>query len=115
MINVQGIYGKAGLFLLISAGLHLVYFLVTGFGEFPMLIFATLYAVFAIGVMRPMRWLAYIVFVVMLFGIIVSYALNDGGLAGFVSWGITIAELGAAICLFIYLWRNKSQAHSIAG
>ncbi len=107
-MNFEGLLGKSALFLIISAILHVLYLVVNGFTPLAFLIIAALYVGFAWGLSKGWRWLSYIVFVVMLFGIIASYIANEGGLLGLVAWGITISDLIVAICLFIYLWRNRS-------
>lgn len=110
MQKFQGLTGKAALFLLISAAAHIIYFIVTGFTEFTMVIAALLYGLFALGIKRQMRALAYIVFIIMLIAVLIAYALNNGGFAGLWLWVIMFADLAVAICLFAYLWRDKVQS-----
>lgn len=105
--SFKGIEGKAALFLLISALLHLVYFLISGFQEISMLVFGLVYIIFAYGIARPIRWLGYFVFVLMLMGAVLAYAISGSGVLGLIALTIMIADMAVAMCLFLYLWRDK--------
>jgi len=64
------------------------------------------YLAFAYGLNKQYRWLAYLCFIVMLMGSIVALA------ASFESWAfglIALADVSAAVLLFLALWQNRPQ------
>lgn len=77
-------------------------------GGLQLAIFGVVYLLFAAGLWRGMRWLAYFVFLFMLFGAIVAYALTGGAgpVPSAVYTAIALADFAAALLLFLALWRT---------
>ena len=108
-MNMRGPYRNGALFLLISAILHLIAPIVSGFSGDGLMLAAVgvFYLVATWGLLRGMRWLAYVMFIVLMVGSIAAltgiWAL--GPVPGWVYAGIVIANWIAVVMLFIALWR----------
>ncbi len=97
----------AALPVLASAVLHVLAFVVDGFTAMAgaMVVIGLVYAAIAWGLRKGWRWLAWISFFVMLFGMIAAYASAGMGLHGWWYMAIALADLIAAILLFGALWK----------
>ena len=106
-----------GIFLLISAGLHVVGSALTGFaGVGLFLLFpAVLYTGFYFGLLRGIIWVAWVALICMLGGMAgTAYELvRASPIADWVLIGIIAADLGAAILLTRLLWRTYKRPSSL--
>ncbi len=109
MLNSQGPFGTAAVFVLISAVLHLLAFVVGGFAPRPMQFvpIGILYVLFALALMRHWRGFAYVVFVIMLLGSIAALyeSFGPSAIPGWWMIAIMVADVMAAIFLFKALWK----------
>lgn len=110
MFDFSKPFGLTRLFLLASAAFHIVVILVSLGGYIvPMLGGAVLWLASAFGLRSGNRWLAGLVFFLVLFAAVtvpLAYAMTETGLTSLAFWGITFADLGAALTLFVALWRS---------
>ncbi len=97
-------------FTALSAGFHLLAFPVSGFSADALILlpFALVYAGFAYGLFRGWRWLAYVVFIVLLVGISLAIAgiWANGVVPGWIYMGIAGANMLSVTALFIALWKQ---------
>jgi glycerol-3-phosphate acyltransferase PlsY len=111
MTDVRKPYRLGAVFLAISAILHLMSPLFAGFnGQAPVLfIVGVVYFAAAWGLMRTWRWLAYVVFVVLMIGSVAALlgVWAQAPVPGWIYAGIFIANWGAVLALFFALWRPK--------
>jgi hypothetical protein len=92
-----------------SAGLHMVATAAAGFAPSTlfMLAIAAFYLLIGFGLLRALRWVAYLTFVCVLIG--ANGALIELGLGRFADvWmvAIAVADAVAAVALFAALWRS---------
>ena len=110
MTRTKGPMRWAGVFAAASALLHVVA-LVFGGNAMTLLIYAVLYAALAFGLLRGMRWVGYIAFIVLFIG--VSIALgglwSTGPVPGWLFAAIAGFNLAAVLSLFVSLWRSPTQ------
>lgn len=67
------------------------------------------YVALSFALRRSGRWLAYLVFMMMLAGPIAAYAMAGCiALPGGVIWGIIMLDLGAALALMVDLWNDPA-------
>jgi len=100
-------YKMAGIFLIISGLLHIPMFLVGGFTgkSIQMAIVGVVWVLLGLGLRRQMKYLACVVFALMLVGIIVGLtSLNTGPVPNAWWWLIILADLLTAIFLFRIIW-----------
>ena len=113
MTNIENSYKRAGQFFYLSSALHVVAILVSAGGLFAQLFpAAILWALVGYGLInKGWRWLAYLGFIGALIGIVASITLATGntGLTRIAMYSITLADLGAALLLFVALWRNPQE------
>ncbi|WP_299860775.1 hypothetical protein [uncultured Hoeflea sp.] len=106
--------GLAALFIFASAALHVLAPLVGGFSGLPLMLVAVgiLYAAIGYLLLGNRRWLAWLTFLLMLAGGIVSLVSTTGAGAVPGWWWtlIMIADWAAAAMLFAYLWLPKPAA-----
>lgn len=111
MINPKGPYRVGGLFLLISAALHILAFLVGGFTPDALVLIpiGIIYALAAVGLFRDWRWLAYVCFIVMLLGGIIALgsSLGTSPVPFWWWWLIVAADWAGAAALFAALWNPR--------
>ena len=106
---------NAALLILIGAILHLITPLLAG-GLTPDAVFMVqggiLYLIFAFGVNRNWRWIAYFAFIMMLAGTLISFGFSfDGTTIPAWLYGINaIVSLLAAVLLFVSLWQPRQIA-----
>lgn len=109
MLNMRGPFGMAPLFIFTSALLHGAAALLVGLtsGGLSLLVVGALYALGALGLQRGFRWLAHVLFLVLLFGIVASLGNTYGPsvATNIVFIAITVANALAVIVLFAKLWR----------
>ena len=102
-------YRNGGIFLIISAALNILAPFVTGFASVALMMVPVgiAYLILAAGLMRAMRWVAYIAFLVVLIGLSSGIAgyYGSGPVPGWVHLGIIIAHVLGALFLFLALWR----------
>ena len=113
MIEAKGPFSTAGRLLFLSVALHLVVIAVSGGGYFvEMLAGAVIWAAIAYGLMRGMRWLAFIAFLLAMGGGIVAmgYGMGTFGLTSIAFLAITAVDWLAAALLFVALWRPAETA-----
>ena len=72
-----------------------------------LVIVGAVYLIFAYGLRKQMRWLAYLCFVIMLAGTVAALATS---FESKIFLAIMLADLAAAIFLFIALWRDRPAA-----
>lgn len=105
-------YQSAALLVAISAVLHLITPAFDGLTSLTQILLATgvLYLLFAWGLTKHLRWLAYLVFIVLLVGVCFAFAYSFGGspLPEWVFAAIALVDLGALISLFAVLWRPRT-------
>ena len=111
MVKQRGVLGLAIWFLLGSALLHILAPLVGGlsFEALGLLFFGIVYALASIGLNRGWRWLAWLTFLVMLFGGIAALGFASGPSLVPAWWYtlIVIADWCCAAMLFGYLWKSR--------
>lgn len=101
----------AGQFVFLSAVLHLVAFVMTGFVPIGwwMLAVAVFYTGLSMGLTRGMRALGYAVFVLLLIGIVGGLIqVGSVPVPDWSIWAIIAADLLAVLNLFVALWKPKS-------
>lgn len=93
-----------GQFMMLSGLLH---FLSAAFGDtMIMASIGVLYLLIGAGLTRSMRWLGYFAFLFMIFGAVIAYGfLTTAPAPTWVTWAIIIANVLAALTLFVALWR----------
>ncbi len=104
-----GTYRMAGLFMSLSAALHLSTFVVAGFTPNAMVfaMIGVVYAFLAWGVIHALRWVSYLVFLIVIFAISVAIAaLGSTAIPNFWLVLIIFAEGMTALNLFVRLWRE---------
>ena len=115
MINLRGPYRIGALFVFLSAALHILTPVVGGLttDALALIPVGLIYALIGYGLLRGMRWLAYVTFFLLF--ILGTYAITLIWAASPVpSWwtaAIVIADFLAVAGLFVALWRPApSQA-----
>ena len=97
-------------FTALSAGLHLLALPVSRFSADALILlpFALVYAGFAYGLFRGWRWLAYVVFIVLLVGISLAIARiwANGDVPRWIYMGIAGANILSVTTLFVALWKQ---------
>ena len=112
MIRSKGALRWGANFVALSAGLHILALIVGGFSAeaLRLLSFGIVYAGFVYGLLLGWRWLAYIVFIVLLTG--TSLALSNiwafGDVPGWLYAAIAVANLLSVIALFGALWQTPN-------
>lgn len=104
----------AAIAITVSALMHLVVPVLSGFapGTPILLVFFVLYLAIAWGLMRKMRWLAWLTFLWMIVGMA---AAISGAMTGPVNWAYAImalANIVTFVSLFIALWHPKAVAQA---
>ena len=107
-MNNGKLMSLAGIAIAISGVLHWLAIFAgpAGLSTLALLVIGLVYLVFAYGLNKQQRWLAYLCFIVMLMGSVVALA------ASFESWAfglIALADVSAAVLLFLALWQNRPQ------
>ena len=114
MTQTKGAMRWAANFVALSAALHVIALLVSSFSSeaLRLLPFGIVYAGFAYGLLQGWRWLAYIVFIVLLIGS--SLAIGNvwafGDVPGWIYIGIAAANLASVVALFATLWRTPQKS-----
>ena len=97
-------------FTALSAGLHLLALPLSRFSADALILlpFALVYAGFAYGLFRGWRWLAYVVFIVLLVGISLAIARiwANGDVPRWIYMGIAGANILSVTTLFVALWKQ---------
>ena len=113
MTKTTGLLRWGANFTALSAGLHVLAPIISGFSgdAVPLLIAGVVYAAFAYGLYQGRRWLAYVVFLVLLMGtsVAVSGIWASGDVPGWLFGGIAVANLLAVAALFGALWKSAPQ------
>lgn len=109
MIDVKGPF-RVGAFLVgISGLLHILAVIIGAFSAEAILLVPVglLYLAFCYGLLRGWRWLAHVVFIVMLIGIVaaLSSAFGPSSIPGWWWLSIVLVDFCAAVALFGALWR----------
>ena len=101
----------AVIFVLVSAALHVIAPLLSGFSSEGLFLvpFGLLYGLIAMGLMRNMRWLAWVTFFILMFGGIfaMASAMSAITVPSWIYSFIAAADWAGAACLFGYLWNPK--------
>lgn len=112
MTRAKGSLRWSANFVALSAGLHILALIVGGFSAeaLRLLPFGIVYAGFAYGLLQGWRWLAYIVFVILLIGtsLSVSQIWAFGDVPGWLYSGIAVANLLSIVALFGALWQSPN-------
>lgn len=107
-------YRPAALFVAISAVFHLITPAFAGLTAFTqiLLVIGVLFLVFAWVLAKRLRWLAYLVFILLLINFCFAFAYSFGGtpLPEWLFAAIALSDLGAIVCLFATLWRPRAAA-----
>ena len=106
-------YHRAALATFISAALHIVVILLTGSEHLTSMIAGVvIWTLIGLGLMRQMRLVAYLGFLMGLLGVIVSlgFGMSAFGAERYAFLGITLFDLLAVIFLFGILWRTPQKA-----
>ena len=106
----------AGVFLLISAALHVAGAVLSGFAPigqfllFPAVLYLALYA----GLARGKLWVAWLAFICMLGGMAgtILELSGPGPVPGWVLWAILGTDFAAAITLFAAIWAGPRAARA---
>jgi hypothetical protein len=109
MINLRGPYRIGAFFALLSAALHILVIMVGGAAPEAITLVAVglVYLAIGYGLLRGMRWLAFIAFFVFFIGAIFVMA-NIWTLSAVPSWWFALAtaiNILAVVGLFAALWR----------
>jgi len=113
MTDARSPYRVGAVFLAISAILHLISPVFAGFAGQALGLFAigVIYLAAAWGLMQRWRWLAYVVFLVLMIGSIAAltgiWALAP--VPGWIYASIFFANWAVAVALFIALWRPNRK------
>lgn len=107
-------YKLAALMLQISGILHFIAPLFAGFSNdvMRMLPIGLIYLLLSWGVYRGWRWVGWIAFLILLPGAVFAFANAYSGttIPAWIYAAITLADLLAAITLFVILWRTRRAA-----
>jgi hypothetical protein len=116
MTHTKGAMRWAANFVALSAGLHILALLLSGFSTEGMALLPVgiVYAGFAYGLLQGWRWLGYVVFIALLIATIIAisniWALGD--VPGWLYTGIVAANLATVVCLFAALWKSVPEVAS---
>jgi disulfide bond formation protein DsbB len=109
MPTLSGPYGSGAFFILISAVLHLIACVFSGFSTEALILIPVglIYLAISAGLTRGMRWLAYIAFFIMAIGGIYLLAglWSASTIPLWIRLGIIASDWIAAAALFVALWR----------
>jgi hypothetical protein len=114
MVQSRNALRWAANFVALSAGLHILAALISGFSSETMRLLpvVVVFAGFAFGLLQGWRWLAYIVFIVLL--IEASFAISNfwanGDVPGWVYVGIAVANFASVVALFAELWMAPNES-----
>ena len=103
----------AGLLMLLNAALHIVGYPVSGFSAdaIKFVIVGVVYGLVGLGLMRGMRWLAFLMFVLALIGGNIAFmSMGSPPLPSWLSGSIALNDLVVAIVLFGVLWNAPRRA-----
>ena len=86
----------------------MVTFGATGAAQLPLIVAAVIYGALGLGLLRGLRGLACLTFVVMLIGISAAIwgAMGPPGLASWLFMAILMLDLLIAAILFLHIWRR---------
>lgn len=112
----SGLFGFAGLVLLNTAALYGVAFVMSGFAAqgVQLVIIAMLLLVLAFGVLRRVRAIAWLTFLILLVAIVLIYGMT-GPAAIAPNWllyAIVLADFVGLMCLFLLLWQDRQRSNS---
>jgi len=113
MAQAKGAMRWGGIFMGVSAALHAVGLIISGFSTLvgPLLVFGVVLAGLAFAVLQGRRWAAYLAFIVALMGL--SFAAGNiwslGAVPAWVFQGILATNVLAVLALFGALWRTIEQ------
>ena len=111
MFRHSKLLGLSTLFILISAVFHVISPVLSSFSSFSLVLFGTgiIYGILGYLTAKNFRALAWLMFLVMLFGGVISFALsmNDTSVPNWLFSLIMLADWAAALMLFGYLWKDK--------
>ena len=100
----------AGWGMVVSAVLHIVAFALGGApgDQWFLAVAGIVYLAIGAALLRGVRMLACVTFVIMLVGINIALANAAGGTAPvWAYWGIFAADVFVAVCLFIHIWNGR--------
>ena len=105
---------SAGILLLISAALHVIGVVLAGFSPDALILLvpAAFYLFLVAGLSRGIMWIAWLAFICMLGGAAGALAAIYGGwsIPAWVFVGIFMADLAAAVLLFLAIWSGPSHS-----
>ncbi len=108
----------AALFLFVSAVLHLITPAIAGFSQETLLFAATgiVFIIIGLGLLKSLRWLAWLTFFVTLIDGIVSLngAMTHTPIPNWVHASIMASDWLCALMLFFHLWRGKQAGTASA-
>jgi hypothetical protein len=114
MMDAKGPFRIGALFVGLSGIVHILALFVSGFDADALILIpaGVLYIGFAYGLLRGHRWLAYLVFLVMMVGslIALSAAWSTPGVPTWIYLSIVALDWLAVLALFGALWRKPATA-----
>lgn len=118
MLDFSKPFGHAAMLLVVSAALHnLVIVFSMGGHLVTMITGAALWIACAHLLGLGSRWIAGVIFLLALFIAVtvpLASAMSETGLVAWAFWGIVLADLGAAVVLFLALWRAQVNDTAIS-
>lgn len=111
-------YKTAGSLAFLSAALHVVGLVAGGWASdaLGLVVGAAIWLVLGAGLMRDLRWVAYVTFLFAIFGAIYSLSAAVSAAPGLVQtiwWGITAADALVVLSLFGALWSHREAVNDL--
>lgn len=114
MVDAKGPFRIGALFVALSGIVHILALLVSGFASesFVLVPVGVFYIALAYGLLQGWRWLAYLVFVLMMIGSVlaISSAWTTPNVPTWVHLSIFVLDWLAVLALFVALWRSRPVA-----
>jgi predicted membrane channel-forming protein YqfA (hemolysin III family) len=111
MVDAKGPFRVGALFVALSAIVHLIAPFVSRFDSLSLALLPAglIYLAFAYGLLQGWRWLAYLVFIVMMVGGIASLGMawSSDPIPTWVFLSFVVLDWLAVFALFGALWRSK--------
>ena len=110
-MNPSQQFRRTAMLFFAGAVLQAIVIVFSGFALFAdMAPGVALWTAFALGLLRGMRWLAYIAFFACLVALVfaLGHAMSTSGLTSLALWALLAVNFLAALGLFAILWRPKS-------
>ena len=112
MIRTKSIFNLAAFLALLNTIVHITGAAIAGFAStaMPIIAGAVIWLIFTIGFKANLRWMAYIAFLVALFGGIYVYATaSSSPIPQWASMAIVLLDILIALVLFVLIWRRPAK------